>query len=376
MRILHTVEFYHPAVGGAERVVQRISEGLAARGHQVLVATSEDPRRTGTHAAGVHIVPFRISGNHARRLRGDVERYKAWLRSEGFDVILNYAAQSWPTDAMLPLLGEIAGVKILATCGFSGLHGLRRPLYWSYFRMLAEQIREYDGLIFHGQTGVDASFGRRHGRGDSVVIANGADGREFDAAEPGFRARHGIQSRFMLLHVGNHHNVKGHRDLIRLLDTLHDLDVTLVLIGEGASGGRSCWDACARAARRDDRLRLLHSLPRSDVVAAFREGDLFLLPSRFEAAPLVLVEAMAGGLPFVSYDVGNAGELAGGVVVRGFRQMTAAVRTLLNDGSRREVLGRAGREMQRRALEWEHLIDRYEAFYAQLMKGKAFGHRA
>jgi len=39
MRLILTVERYAPAIGGAERVVQRIGEGLAARGHGVTVVT-------------------------------------------------------------------------------------------------------------------------------------------------------------------------------------------------------------------------------------------------------------------------------------------------------------------------------------------------
>ncbi len=40
MRLVLTVQRYFPAVGGAERVVQRLAEGLAARGHEVTVVTS------------------------------------------------------------------------------------------------------------------------------------------------------------------------------------------------------------------------------------------------------------------------------------------------------------------------------------------------
>jgi glycosyltransferase involved in cell wall biosynthesis len=46
--------------------------------------------------------------------------------------------------------------------------------------------------------------------------------------------------------------------------------------------------------------------------------------------------------------------------------MATSVRSLLTDESRRRELGRLGREMQRRDLEWERLIDRYDDFYAVL----------
>ncbi|MDR7521397.1 MAG: glycosyltransferase family 4 protein [Armatimonadota bacterium] len=366
MRILHTVEFYHPHVGGAERVVQRISEGLVRRGHEVAVATSWHPERGCTAVNGVQIVPFRVSGNLARGMTGEVARYQDWLRRERFDIVMNYAAQSWPTDAALSVLPDLQAGRVLATCGFSGLHGVRRLVYLRYFRQLRRFIRDYDALVYHAEAGADVAFGGRYGRGEQVVIPNGADGAEF-VGPSDFRVRYGIGARHLLLHVGNHYRVKGHGDLARVLRTLRGRDVAMVIIGDDPGGTGSCWKACLAAARRDPRLVLLQHVPRSDVVAAFCAADLVLLPSRFEAAPLVLVEAMAAGVPFVSYDVGNAKALEGGQVVAGPEAMAAAVADLLGDDARRRALGGAGRAHQRRALEWETIVGRYEALYTSLV---------
>lgn len=347
-------------------MVQRISEGLVGRGHQVVVATTWDPARSQDHLNGVEIVPFRVRGNYSRGLIGEVSNYRDWLQRERFDLMLNYAAQSWTTDAALPFLGEIDCVKVLATCGFSGLRGIRRFLYLGYYRKLRQWIRNYDALIYHGQSGADAAFGRKFGPREQRVIPNGVDGREFEGSTVGFRAHYNIQARHVLLHVGNHYPVKGHRDLLRVLDSLRDLDVVLVLIGEDGGGWRSCWNSCLKAARRDPRIVLLRGVPREHVVAAFREADVVLLPSRFEAAPLVLVEAMAAGVPFVAYDVGNARELGGGLVVEGARAMADALRALLTDEERRRTLGKTGKDIQKRTQEWEGIVDQYERFYLSL----------
>lgn len=370
MRVLHTVEFYSPHVGGAERVVQRISEGLAARGHEVVVATSWDPRRVQDMINGVRVASFRVAGNRARGMRGDVGQYQDWLVRERFDVVLNYAAQAWPTDAALDVLGRLTGVKVLATCGFSGLHGARRLLYRGYYRTLQTRINEYDAVVYHSSLGADRAFGQKHARGDQVVLPNGVDSNEFESPGHAFRNTYGIRSRFLLLSVGNHYWVKGHGDLRWLVMVLAGLDVTLVLVGDDPGGLRSCWRACARAARRDHRIRVLREIPRADVVAAYREADVFLLSSRFEVAPLVLVEAMAAGTPFVSYDVGNAKELSGGIVVGSRQAMAEAVRALLGDEARRKALGDAGQTIQRQSLEWGAIVDQYERLYARLVRTK------
>jgi len=373
LRVLHTVEFYHPHPGGAERVVQRVSEGLVRLGHEVSVATSWDPARSGPMLNGVEVVPFRVTGNLARGMRGEVSRYRQWVRDGRFDVIMTYAAQCWSTDALLPLLPELSAAKVFATCGFSGLHGVRRFLYGGYFRALRAWVRGYDAVVYHARTGADVAFGKRFGPARQVVIPNGADGAEFAGGEREFRARHGIAARHLLLHVGNHYKVKGHGDLLGLMRDLRDMDVALVIIGSAPSAGRSCWTACAAAAQRDPRVRLLAGLPREEVVAAFREADLVLLPSRFEAASLVLVEAMAAGVPFVAYDVGNARELPGGVVVRDRAAMRRAVRHLLADEVERRALGEVGRAYQRHHLEWDSIVAEYDRLYVSLMAARPGG---
>ena len=41
MKILHTVELYHPSQGGMQEVVKQISERLVKLGHEVTVATTK-----------------------------------------------------------------------------------------------------------------------------------------------------------------------------------------------------------------------------------------------------------------------------------------------------------------------------------------------
>jgi len=112
---------------------------------------------------------------------------------------------------------------------------------------------------------------------------------------------------------------------------------------------------------------MLRGIPRSDLVAAYRAADLFLLTSQFEVAPLVLIEAMAASCPFISYAVGNALELEGGLVVRGPKMMAETVNTLLRDDRDRQQLGARGKAFQRRFLEWDAIIDRYEQLYTSLV---------
>jgi hypothetical protein len=93
MKILFCVEFYYPSIGGAQEVVRQIAERMAAKSHDVTVATSKISSRTSLRHQGVKIVEFDVSGNLVRGLRGDVGGYQSFLSKQDFDLVFFYAAQ-------------------------------------------------------------------------------------------------------------------------------------------------------------------------------------------------------------------------------------------------------------------------------------------
>ena len=56
-------------------------------------------------------------------------------------------------------------------------------------------------------------------------------------------------------------------------------------------------------------VKLLGKVPNSEIPELFRAADVFLMPSREEGSPHVILEAMASGVPFVASDVGGVREL-------------------------------------------------------------------
>ena len=134
MRILLTVEFYKPDIGGAQKVVEDIAVGLSRKGHNVTVATTYIREREFSELDGVKIEQFNIKGNLARGISGEsreMERYKNLLTNGGFDLIFNYAAQSWPTDLAFSVLDKITASKILAPVGYSKLTSSEYSKYFN-----------------------------------------------------------------------------------------------------------------------------------------------------------------------------------------------------------------------------------------------------
>jgi glycosyltransferase involved in cell wall biosynthesis len=386
LRILHAVEFYAPSVGGAQEVVRQLSERLAARGHAVTVATSALPERTEKTIDGVDVVGFDVRGNEVRGMEGDVEGYRRFVADGDFDVVMTYAAQQWTTDALLPLLPDIGRPKVLAPCGFSGL---RNPAYAGYFEHLRDDLRGFDRLVFHSDGYQDVRFARDAGIDRLEVIPNAADEREFVALRDrgAFRKAHGVAADApLVLTVGGHTGLKGHAQAMTAFrHASRTAGGTLAIVGNRPTGP-GCLTTCrARAAiarmLAPNRRVLLTAPPRPQVLDAYAGADLFLFCSMVECSPLVLFEAMAAGLPFVSVDVGNAAEIAdwsgAGVIVPSRRRddglveadpkaVAHAVDDLLADPDRRRAMAESGRRAWEERFTWDAVTTRYERLYEEL----------
>ena len=106
--------------------------------------------------------------------------------------------------------------------------------------------------------------------------------------------------RFVILTVGRLHAVKNHEFLIeacrRLADDGFDFECRIV----GAGARRQALIRRIGELGLDDRVRVLGSMPPLDVRQQYASADLFVLTSRSEGVPIVLMEAMLHGVPVIA----------------------------------------------------------------------------
>jgi glycosyltransferase involved in cell wall biosynthesis len=387
------VENYWPAGGGMAEAVRQLSERLAARGHDLTVATRVHPERSTRRHNGVVIAEFDVSGNLAKGLCGEVERYREFVRHGDFQVMTNFAAQQWATDALLDDLAASAAAKVFVPTGFSGFYW---DEYRDYYARMPGWLRKYDRIVVLGETCRDAWFARERGIESLVVIPNGAAAEEFlPAAAIDVRRRLGLPvGHGLILHVGSHTGLKGHAEAIRMFARARLRRTTLLLVGDGPAS--RCGIACRRLAKRfrlDPRQSLrgkrlvLAELDRAETVAAFQAADLFLFPSMIECSPIVLFECMAARTPFLTTAAGNAREIldwvpAGeilpgqhstdGLVHADVDAGAAMLERLYADRARRAAMAETGFAAWRQRFTWEQVAKQYDRLYHEL-KGEGDG---
>jgi glycosyltransferase involved in cell wall biosynthesis len=393
LRILHTAATYWPSVDGVSMVVQKLSEGLAARGHEVTVATA-GPARESAMRNGVRIERFPILGNEVLGMTGETTDYQRFIGEIDCDVMMNYAAQVWSSDLVFPLLAGLRCVKVLAPCGFSMLRDER---FQGYFAAMPEVMSRYDAVVVHSSCYQDAAFAFEHAVCSTVVIGNGAAEDEFADVPRGFRQRFGIREQMLFVSIGGLIPTKGHHTVLRAFAASGVRDAALVFLGQEVSRyatgvlvtapgplytlrrrANVAWYELidrhlsirrGHIARRVSCAASVHVVlgpSRETVLQAYGDADILLLGSQVECAPLVVYEAMAAGIPFISTRVGNVPELPGGVVVDDEDGMALEIRRLAQDAGLRRRLGEEGRCAWEAEYTWARIVDRYEALYRDL----------
>ena len=183
-----------------------------------------------------------------------------------------------------------------------------------------------------------------------VVIHCGVDTEFFRPADAMVDDRH-----LEILSVGTLHEVKGQRYLVEACRLLRDdgVDVVCKLIGDGPD--RKALTRQIAAAGLEDSVVLLGRHDRDGVLELLRTTHVLVAPSvpttrgKREGIPIVLMEAMASGVPVVASRISGIPELVedgvSGLLVppADARSLAKALARLRADPSLRARLARSGR---------------------------------
>ncbi|KIC41623.1 hypothetical protein RA27_10355 [Ruegeria sp. ANG-R] len=152
-----------------------------------------------------------------------------------------------------------------------------------------------------------------------------------------------------LIFVGRLAPVKGLRVLFRALNPLFTKypDLRLTVVGDGPDRPRLEADA----AQFGDRISFTGYLPQQEVAQKLSQSDICVLPSFAEGVPVILMEAMASGLPVVATQVAGVGELVthgqNGYLARPGdpEDLRIYIEALVDSADLRARMGAAGREV-------------------------------
>lgn len=310
MRVLMLSDVYFPRVNGVSTSIQTFARELTAKGHEVTLI-APDYGQGAPEPFEVIRVPSRYlpldPEDRILRVR-HLRRRRAELAGRGFDLL----------HIQTPFIAHYSGVALARRLGIPALESYHTffeqyldkyvpliPSAWLRFaarKFSAAQCNDVDALVVPSNAMLEVLKG--YGVETlAAVIPTGIELDQFSAGDGArFRAHHGIApGRPVLVHVGRLAFEKNIDFLLRTLVRVRERlpEVLLVIAGEGPA--RRDLERQARSLGLTEAIRFVGYLDRDGPLEdCYRAGDAFIFASNTETQGLVLLEALALGVPVVS----------------------------------------------------------------------------
>jgi len=378
MRILMVSDVYFPRVNGVSTSIETFRRTLAAQNIEVRLVVpryGDEPDEEGV----VRVAGRPVPGDREDRLVGWGAMHRA---------VCEAAADCDLIHIQTPFVAHYAGLKAARQLGL--------PVVATYHTLFEEYLQHYAPFLPAGWLkGQARAFSRRQCNAlDAVIVPSSAMQQrlasygisvpphilptgiplgQFAAGNgAAFRYRHGILSnRPMALFVGR---VAHEKNIEFLLQAHHHAmqkraDLLLVVAGEGPA--MADLKARVKALGLRDAVQFIGYLDRrSELPDCYAAANVFVFASRTETQGLVLLEAMAAGLPVIALsEMGTTDILSPG---RGALSPPAEPKAfgeaLADFINRPSAWGHLRREAPAYAAEWSDaaMAERLSGLYRQL----------
>jgi phosphatidylinositol alpha 1,6-mannosyltransferase len=385
MRVLFCTDTYPPQVNGVSVVTALSAAGLLARGWDCAVVAPRYPAeetdvftehvRNGKYEVlSIPSLPF----PYYRDVRLSAPAYFSVLRlARRFRPDLIHSETEFVIGRVGQLVGATLGIPRVSSyhTDFSrytaeyGIGWLRQPVMGYIARFHRRSLRTYtpsapsrEDLLRNGVRDVEV-----WGRG---VDINAYSPKHRSAA---LRERLQLGDRFTFVYVGRLAAEKNAEMIVeayaKAITLLPPDSTRLVVAGAGPK------EAAVRAAAPEGVIFLGYLDRHRDLPALYASSNAFLFASLTETLGLVVLEAMASGLPIIATPAGGvADHLRDGINGIGYPPrdtdaMAAAMAALATDPERTKRLSEGARRTAE-SLSWDHELDRLDVSYREVLSGQ------
>jgi len=319
MKILQIIPYYVPAYtfGGPISIVHQISKQLVKRGHEVVVYTSNAeshssrlPLKSIEILNGVEIHYFRnITSKTIGRLFITPQLIlTARKQIDGFDIVHLHGYRTFQNLVACYYANRNSVPCVLQAHGMLPVLMNRQLLKIVFDKIFGNRlVKSVEKLIALTET-EQKQFELLGVSTDRIeIIPNGIDLARFQKVplQNTFRKKFGIPPDMrIILYLGRLHKYKGIDILVMAFARLRKKrdDVILVIAGPDHGALNPLRELCS-VLDISGSVIFPGSLLKFDKFEAFVDADIFVLPSLYEAFPIVLLEAFAFSKPVIASDI-------------------------------------------------------------------------
>lgn len=374
MKILIVSHEFPPIGGGGANACYFLTREYVKAGHEVMIVTANYMNMPELEIInGVSVVRVnakRTSKDHCgfremasylfkvMRMIGTLER------KEDFDVCqIFFGIPSGPIGYWLK---KKYHVPYVIRFGGGDIPGFQRRFKWIY-KFIAPFIKilweNADALVANSNELKRFAENFYHKK-PILVIHNGVDVEKFEIA-----VKKEIEKEIRILFVSRLIERKGLQHIIPMLKNIQSLvssPINLIIVGDGPY--REILEKLVEQYDVKDIVQFVGGKEKNELSEYYRNADIFILPSRMEGMPNVVLEAMASGLPIIMTPCGGSEELVkkNGYVVQ-LEHFDKAIIKLCNDRNLRLTMGDESRKVAEIEFSWEKKAKSYLEIFKQII---------
>lgn len=372
MKIGIVTQSFYPAYGGVTEHVYATYRGLKDMGHDVKIMTSSfGKQRDGEHEDVIRLGRNRRVVSNGAFVNVCVglslsQQVKDVLQREKFDLLHLHQ----PLVPTLPLLF----LHHSQTVNIGSFHACYpRSLY---YRFCKEELRGLYSKLHGKIAGSMASRNsiRRYFPGEYAIIPYGINLARFSNPANGFSNEH--DDVFNILFVGRIDPRKGLKYLLEAFPAVLGAfpNARLTIVGDGPL--RSYYETLSVKPKKGMRRKVIFTgrVAPQELPSYYAQSHLFCAPAvGGESFGIVLLEAMASGLPIIASDIDGYRDVVThtreGLLVkpRSPSALAEAICEVLQDKERREGFSQAGRLTSSR-YSYQATTANIEAYYHQVLR--------
>lgn len=373
LRILQVNKYYYPHIGGIERVVQQVAEGLAEETEMTVLVSAEEKKYHEELMNGVKLI----------RLPRHIKFGSMPVSFGLFGKLRKLSGQQDVIHLHMPFpIGDLA-------CLLSGYKG-KVVLWWHsdvvrqkklmllYKPIMLRMLKRADAIIVATQGHIDGSAYLKPFKDKCRIIPFGVE-QSIEAAADNYLAEKGALQEtgenlcpVRFLFVGRFAYYKGCDVLLEAFAKV--AGAQLIMVGSG--GMKEQLKQRAEELRVADKVQFVGSLPEEELCRQYAECDVFVLPSvaRSEAFGLVQIEAMAFGKPVINTNLPSGvpyvsihGKTGLTVEPGSVEQLTEAIQWMVDHKEERLQMGERARERMKAEYQLESMTTRTLELYKELL---------
>ena len=386
MKILIASDLHWPTINGVATFSRNLAQGLAERGHEVLViAPSQTGKRYSEQDGDYEIrrtasVPFpfyqnfRISITPQKEVKKIIDDFAPDVIHIQMLMWIGQAAMKYGNKYGVPIVSTNHAMPENLMDNMRLLAPVARPISYMLKEYGARFHSKADYVTMPTQSAIDMFSTSERMAVPLEAVSNGIDLSRFKATKASKATYEKFdlpQDKQIVGYVGRLDAEKHLNILVEAFNQLEDRTTHLLIVGDGTEIDR--LRMLAESLGVSDRLTLTGRVSDEDLVELHKVPDVFCMPSPAELQSIATLEAMASGKPVVAVDAGALSELCqderNGFLCEqdDIERIARSLDAILGDGDLKKKFSNESLAIAKKH-DIKHTLDRFIELYQSLLK--------